>query len=516
MAEELEQELRLHVAGGIATVNIGTTSVLIYEPIGKIGDRIYYIWTLDGKRGKSEIRIKGEKNERKEYYIEIEGRSYYFKGKPIDVDHDILKEAIVLPDISDINTWLSGSIKPLTNQEVYKLLQDYFSMFGEYEESYHSDIIAIYVLQTHLLPLLDVVFNLSIEGPYGSGKTAVLKLMRDVAYHGLLADSVSAPFRVRFTEYFNPSWFQDELDATEKDDFGRAIIRTSYERGSYYGRWNVDTNQPELLAHFGPQAYTLVEEPDDPALSSRSLAKIVISKSRSFRVPVINSVRSKFARPIATQLFFWRFEFLNNAFHNNEGLRDKVELKPENLLNGKLNPDSVRREIYENLTARFTPKEKALLTKLLGRDNQLAYVALKIANLLGIDIVESLREAINIKLEEEKSHIEARFAYFINLLRIEIDKKRGTINTPDSRKVMLSQLTEGLATYCKEHNIKEPRTRTLSSWLIDLGFRSGKTKKHTREGIALYLLDGIIERIESRLDYEEIRKEDIEQRTLEP
>ena len=233
--------------------------------------------------------------------------------------------------------------------------------------------------------------------------------------------------------------YQDEIDATEDDEgLGIALARTGYRRGAYYGRWDSEKNAPEIIEHFAPLNYTLHQDPEDMAFLSRSLARITVSKSDSFKLPVINNMRRSVSQKIADCLFFWRLGTIDRAIHEGFSLRHQ-DVSLADFMKKDFSTEKKRAELYEIATKALTDKEKRLLQLTRGRENELAYVALLIERLLGVNVVEQVVDAVNTKLIGDRLPVDEVQVRFLELLRAK----------PASQEFRQREITEQLEGWCK-------------------------------------------------------------------
>lgn len=479
------QAQRIPISGGILTLEGGEH--LFYEPLGSHeGTPRYLIYTCVGKRLIGEVETVRAKDIPPEYYLRGAGFEFRFDDEPVTEPNEMLQKVLHVPDIFSVQAWASGTYALPTDSEMWSLVVNYYRTFGDYEEEWHPIILALATFETALLPLLETVFYTTIDGDYGAGKTTILGAMAEVSFHGLLADSLSPPFRARYVGRYNAPLFQDEIDATEGDEgLGLALARTGYRRGAFYGRWDGERNRPEIIEHFGPLNYTLHEDPADQAFVSRSLARVTISKSKNFRLPVINNLRRNVSGQVANALFFWRLGAIDRAIHQGFSLR-RTEVSLADFMRKDFSADTKRLELYELATKHLTEKERALLRHTQGREGELAYVALLIERLLGVDVVDQLIEAINVRMVEDRLPVDETETKFLELLRA---RKGG-------EEFALRPLTAELEEWCKDTNRKPPKTATIGAWLRDAGFRVGKTKKH--RGGQIYLI--IDQRVKDTLE----------------
>lgn len=493
----------------------------IYEFLGKVDGQPTYLWYCEGKRGIAFAQFVPDdpldkKSEKGSWYLKTSNDyNFLLDEKPAQFTFAAMQKLAHIPDMDVVERWIANRFEVPTSEELFNTVVHYFQLFGDYEEDYHAYIMALNVFQSYLLPLLSVVFQVTISATWGAGKSTALKAGAAIAYHGILGDSVSPASRVRLTEMVRPAWYQDEIDSTEKEDdgFGLSMIRTGYERGSYFIRWNNEKNEPDILEHFSTLTYAMHEDIANAALQSRSLAEIELSPTKDFKLAIANMLRNTYAPSISEALFFWRFGILDKAIHDEYYLVQKKNAF-DDLKNEKFDVQKKRQELYEKLTKGFTEKEQALLKILVARESQLTFSAVFIERLLGVDVISYLIRALNKRRQDEAQPRDPDYEEFekwiVNYIEakelvsryasptFQKDDKLSSDSEISLKSIIESMTTKILGTGEDEHvqQIKpEPKTRTVAKWIKDLGFIRGKTWLHKRDGTHLYLTKELCERI---------------------
>ena len=96
-------------------------------------------------------------------------------------------------------------------------------------------------------------------------------------------------------------------------------------------------------------------------------------------------------------------------------------------------------------------------------------MALTLESYLGVNIVEDLLEAINVKLQADREIKDPKFEKFVEILEQKIAE--GKV------EVLLKEVTQELEKWCIENKLKPPKTRTLIAYQKDCGFRDGINRK---------------------------------------
>jgi hypothetical protein len=499
---------KISISGGI--ILLAENRHVFIEPLGEQGGEINYLLYDCAKQGGERVKVMIVNDEKKptEYFLKsADGElAFQFEGKPITEPNSLLRDVLHIPDIPTVDDWIAGKISIPSNEQLWNLHKNYYRAFGDYEEAWHSTLLALGDFQTALIPLLNSVFNTTIDGDFGAGKTTILSAQSEASYHGIFADSVSPAFRARFVGRYNAPLFQDEIDKTQDDEgLGLALARTAYRRGAFYARWNPDKNEPDITSHFGPMTYTLHEIPDDNAFLSRSLAKITVSASGNFRLPVINNLRQTVSHKIASLLFFWRFGAIDKALHDGLSLRHE-DIPLDEFMKSNFDPAAERENLFNLATEKLTEREKRFLRLTKGRVGELLYVALFVERVLGIDIIDDLISTVNAKIDEDWLPPDEVYVKFVELLA---DQQVGT-------PFELRAITLDLQNWCKETGRKAPQTNTISTWIRDLGFRIKNGTRQRRGGkIWLTITEGIKTRLENKEPAKEITSSDLEQSQLQ-
>ncbi len=508
MMQEIEKTIS--AKGGI--VKISEEKYLIYDYIGTVSKSAYYLWYCEGRRGTAQTQFYPDdpgdkKSQNGSYFLKV-GEDFNFKldERPPQFSFSAMQRLVHVPSMEAIDAWIRDELPMPNDQELFNIVVNYWKLFGDYEEDYHPYILALNVFQSYLLVLLSSVFQVTISATFGAGKSTILKAGSAISYHGLLGDSVSPAARVRLTELLKPAWHQDELDSTEKEDdgLGLSMARTGNERDSFFVRWNNEKNEPDVIEHFSTFTYAIHEDIANAALLSRALAEIQLSRTKDFKLAVVNKARLTYAPEFAEKLFFWRFGAISKAIHNGfYHIQKRNDL--QDLKKAEFDIQKKRKSIYEDLTTKFNDREKLLLRVLFARESQLTYSAILIERILEADIIQYLIQALNKRREEEAEPKDADFEEFAQIILNRIEAKglrkrydgklAGDDNLIRDADILLKDITRemserivGSGEHERIEKIRdEPKTKTVAKWLKDLGFIKGKTAIHKRDGTHLIL-----------------------------
>lgn len=491
--------LTLKPGGGVKrlTLDTGKTTVLIYEPLGQEA----YIVSIGGERFLATAKIvKGKENEPPRGELELKEKvgTAIFEGLPLS------RPLWHVPTRAKAEAWVKGLLKSESNQDLYQRTRRYYEIFGDFTQAWHSEILALFVFQSHMKPLLDTLFQVPISGQFGSGKTAVLEALAAPAYHPVMSALCSPAARARITQAFEPTWFIDEADRVkqdqEGDSFDYVLMRTGYRRNNLYVRWDSDAKGPDVSEPFAALAYTMSSNVER-SLQTRALGEVEVEISGDHRIPVINSLKEGYGWDLNEELLFWRLDYLERHFAKagtNQGGVSKLESR----LAG-LTIDEARERLYEIQTKGMTPREKAIMERLFGREAELSFIALKVENLLGVDVIESLAHAVNVKRMADASEDDPRFTWLVNYLQV-LTPAQPTL---DAAKVPIARMNEAAQTLrekCKENNWKEPGGRSWATWYHRLGVTKGVNMKRDAEGTYIILTPDVRKAIDRILSAQEI------------
>jgi hypothetical protein len=140
----------------------------------------------------------------------------------------------------------------------------------KFEQSWHSVLCALFVMQAHIAQALPATFYLIIKGRYGGGKTSLLNVIAKLG-GGLVFENVSVPALARELGHGRLVCI-DEYDVrrpAEVQPVMDSIVRQGYRRDAApYARYDTTKRAVERIPVYGPKALT-IRSFLDPALESR-------------------------------------------------------------------------------------------------------------------------------------------------------------------------------------------------------------------------------------------------------
>jgi len=237
-------------------------------------------------------------------------------------------------------------------------------------------VVALFILQAWVADRLPVVFYLPVAGPKGTGKTNFLSLIASLT-NALQFENVSIAAMAR-TMQFGRTVTMDELDTDrgkEANEIRDSLLRSGYKRNApKYTRWDAAKKSPDEIAIFGPRAFGYRGVLDDAL------------QDRGFPIPAVKPVGQggyeyvlrnfwPDTGDLAKQLESWGKE-VRNAF-------------PPDIIQGIAESDA------------FQDKVREVVAELgANRDSELATIALLVAEMAGVDVLEELRDAGNLRAIE--------------------------------------------------------------------------------------------------------------------
>lgn len=133
--------------------------------------------------------------------------------------------------------------------------------------------VALYAINTWLYDKYDRVPYLRFFGPYGSGKTHALKVMKSICYHSINigAGVNEAPIFRMVNKYNGGTLFLDEMNFAHSGKTSKLvqILNEGYQSDGRVTRCDTKTNEPRTYRVFSPKVMANHTFFDDPALESR-------------------------------------------------------------------------------------------------------------------------------------------------------------------------------------------------------------------------------------------------------
>ncbi len=244
--------------------------------------------------------------------IPIVGNKIY---EPFECDNEICRRKTgfrpLFPKELVRPIWpLPGPYIACSGWEVYEDVLNFCKKHLVLEErEYH--VMTLWILSTWLNENFKTAPYLTFIAPKSSGKTAALRVLRELAYRAISTVSVTAAALFRSIDLWRVTLLIDEAEYLVRPDTesGQALygcLNGGYKRGSYALRTEGDANcrVPAAFELFGFKAIASTKI-FLPTLESRS---IVFNMRQA--VPQEIVIDEERARTIRSKLLYWRYETL--------------------------------------------------------------------------------------------------------------------------------------------------------------------------------------------------------------
>ena len=377
---------------------------LVIEPISP--SEFAYNWM--GVKGISKVMIHESS---KRHYIFIGDEEILLKDRPI-------KEfAFTLPNSEILSAWVKNGYYVPTTEQLKKKIEHLFRVLMDLQQECFYNVIPLFVFQTWLQGLFDVVFYISIGGQWGGGKTTLGELIVNLCHHGFSADP-SVAVVARGIDRQKLSIFIDELDSiTSEDGELLSIIRKGYRRGEKFARTSKDSLEPQFFDVFGSKLWTIHTTVED-ALQTRSIP-IHVTESPEGGLAEINMIKKKFLTPLFNDLFLW---YLDNGIYFCDRIESVDFSKLYDSFISDYSKDS-RGGILKEVS--HIVKQYPALNNLKGRNRELAAVMVNLLKILDLEVNEKeLADIFEVKREIEEERMEGGFPSILRDILVKFYEER--------------------------------------------------------------------------------------------
>jgi hypothetical protein len=368
--EQKEWELR---PGGCVIKEIR----LVCEPLSEKE----MVYNYNGRRGIAEIReAKGGL-----CYVEIEKKRFWIRGRPLE-ENDFMFQ---MPDREAVLDWVAKKRNSKPTGEIIKLIKNTVTVFLEFSDSKLYDFATLAVVQSWLKHVLPVYFYTAFFGEWGGGKSTSGEVLTNMCYHGYFISNTSVPFIGRCLDKLEISPFIDELDATQNEEL-LAIIRQGYRRSGFkYSRMSEHGERPQSFIIETPWIFS-VHGMTEEALLSRCFP-ITLAATTDKQLPIINIYKKDILDKVYTEVFIWYMDSIVDIVDivDSRPIVDIVDLI------GSKNPVLLRDGLFRGMVNDVNLVNQ--LDGLLGRDLELGYILLKIAEITGINL--EIKDIMNLRKE---------------------------------------------------------------------------------------------------------------------
>lgn len=384
---------QIHPAGGVY-------GDLLIEPLG----HSHYVYVLsNGVKGECEVKTE-EIDKQKKYFLIIDGEKVCF----IDNNPITGKLLYDVPNKYKIANYLDGRERISPTKKLFYETLDYLRTLYDVDDNNSYVVITLGVFTSWIARSLSSIFYQGFDAKPGSGKTSFLEGLLLLCRHGYVTGDVTVAFVARITDRFQLSLGIDEVD--ECPDL-YPILRKGYRRGNPYSRLHPKTYQPEVYDVYGFKAFSYVSSLER-ALTGRTHST-VLAPSNDQRLPILNAYKEQLGKPLSDKFFLW---WLENGL-DLVSLVSDVALVPSDFVQNHEETIGERREkLYNNILddLGFTVEDEKAMSRLFGRNQELAFTCLTVSKALGIDIRDSIQQRFEAKQADEADHSDN---YYMELLK---------------------------------------------------------------------------------------------------
>jgi len=272
----------------------------------------------------------------------------------------------------------------ILGRELFPILKTTITNHFYFEENWHPVIVTLFAFEAKCALLLPVVFYLYFGGSMGSGKTNLLDLLR-LLVRGVTCENVSMRALAEAMRTA-PAVLMDEIDVQrgkEITEVRNSMMRQGYKKtAAPYRRYDVATQSVVDIPIYGPKAGTFRGVLKDDALLDRG-----------FTIPTMKAIE-KFKEHSFDYVLrnFWP-EFGNLP----DGLDEWGRLASSAFTEARLKELAWSREFREKV-------KKATIEMGANRESELVSIALLVAEMAGVDIINELHQACDMKAKTAESN----------------------------------------------------------------------------------------------------------------
>jgi len=448
----------------------------VYEPTTPFS----YAWDWCGLKGTSTVKTDPRMGT---VYFEALDKRFQLDGKPLTGQELTFN----LPSPEVVEAWSKGTQISRETGELWTMLCNYFKFFLDLKEEVYYDVYGLTGFQTWFLPhesFLNSVWFLAAKGAFGGGKTVGGEALVKICRHGKIA-SPSVAWLGRSIERLQIVPFVDEFDiVAEKNPELARIARMSQRRGQTYDRCT-ESGTPQSWKVFTVWIMSVHGELED-ALATRTIP-VTTEETQDWSVPVLNTIKTRIAQSMYDELWMWYMDSVDQLT-----LVDQPEraiggslLEVVNLVNlistlsKEANPEGLdlreaQKRVFDELTKSLSKEQLRQLSKLSGRNVEVAYHMFKLSNLLGVNLDESIPKAMEIKAEVEEERREVGALGLLRDLLVKLYEQRRTHPNywTDSQEFMVSnkEVFAEFIPYLHRHETPGVTPHQFKGLLRELGF----------------------------------------------
>jgi len=396
-------------------------------------------------------------------------------GFEIDGERFIIKNVFQanlfynIPSLTKINGYLNEEFKPRTYEIIREDIKDALLKMYDFKNDTDVETCLVHIDQSWIKPTLTSSFFLGIDSTFGGGKTTLGENIFLLMRHGFLGGDISSASIPRLTDELDLNIFVDEIDQNLSDENFLSVLRKGQRRNNPYVRCEGRDNKPVAYDVFGCHGFSFRAELED-AFMNRAL-RIHSQKSSDYKLPILNTYKKQILKPLADELFLWSIDNLVATCSKHSEVFPLFQ---------------TRTQIYDNLVSKFSDVERKYLTQVFGRDAEIVYLCLDNSRILGVNVIDNLKEIMDKrKLDEASSE-----SFYYDTLRDYIVSNKSHILIEKLKDGIYAgfgffpknRLYQEFIQYLKSLNVAAIGTKRFSSLLRDFGFIEGDTLMSERFG----------------------------------
>ena len=442
---------------------------LVIEPIGNKD----YVYNFDGKKGiaQAEPFFDEDSNNILYYYLKIEDNDFVLDDVPID------KLIYIVPNKEEWKKWANGEIKSLSGIILYEKAKKFIKTCMDLPLEYSHDVATLGCFQTWIEDVIISVFHSKLCGGSGTGKTAMLEVLKYLTKHGVLIGDLSDASMPRLINKQKVHGLLDEIDiGKDYQSLGYKLARQGYRKDNPYVRCNPTTLEPEIFDNFGTRFYSTIGDVEG-ALETRSV-KINLGETTDTRLPLVNMFKAKYGKELSKELYYW---YMDNIIL--DVVAHVAHVAQVSGFGAEGTVHNNRQIIFDKVTESFDPFELGFLNSMRGRNIELSYVAILVSKIFGVYVLENLKKSFKEKQELEVGYEATKKHELVKDILI---KKYETLTKDKDKEnnyipICLNQdIIEELNNELKDLKLKVCSKHYFKKILNEFGFIDGVNRKKGR------------------------------------
>ncbi len=144
--------------------------------------------------------------------------------------------------------------RPIT--PLLQKVQDILQRYVHFRESSYYLVLSLYILFTYAFKQFDSLPYVLVTGPFGSGKTLILQILKLLCYRALPATSISPAAFYHVINSLNGTLLIDEVEEFSRKiprGFDMAVVLNGYKRAGFVVRVDPRKRRPIKYKCYGPK-----------------------------------------------------------------------------------------------------------------------------------------------------------------------------------------------------------------------------------------------------------------------